>query len=87
MDRTQDTVIFMAMIYCSEGVQRKVSKGKSRRTKSRGSQVQVCKCSFPMESHRTFLNLLAMSCDEMCELFQRGKLTRDSLPRAFTGCS
>ena len=71
MDRTQHTVVFMAMIYCSEGVQRKVSKGKSRRTKSRGSQVQVCKHSFPMESHRTFLSLLAMSCDEMCELSMR----------------
>ena len=30
MDRTQHTVIFMAMIYCSERVQRKVSKGKMK---------------------------------------------------------
>ena len=68
MDGTQHIVILMAMIYYSEVIQRTISKGKSRRTKSRGSQVQVCKGSFPVESHRECLSLLATSCDNMCEV-------------------
>lgn len=65
--RTQYIVILMTKMYYSEGVQRKVSKGKTHGVKSKRNQ-----CSFSKSSPRGITQdsiLLAMSCDMMCEIF------------------
>lgn len=64
----------MVMVYYSKRIPSKISKGKMDiQGKSRGNQVQASKNSLPMESHGTFLILLARSCDSMCEMLPTRK--------------
>lgn len=60
--RIHDVVVFMAMIYYSEGVQNKIRKGKMcMRGKSRGNQAQALNNLLLVEAYMTCLIPLARS--------------------------
>lgn len=62
----------------SKRIDRKISKGKGKWSEGRGNQVQASKSSLPVDSHRTSLIPLAISCDNIAKWCLLGKLITDS---------
>ena len=67
-------IILTVMIYYTERIPSKVSKGKGAWSKSGGSQADASKSLLPVESHTMLLIPPAMGCDNILKCCLSGQL-------------